>query len=120
MNSSSGHISWFADIGLNDRPHVGGKGGSLGELQRAGIAVPPGFVVRTQAFERFLEALEREVPVRAGINSLDPDDLAAVTACSKAGRARLEDAELPPDVLAELSAAHEVLCGMAGTSAGGA
>ncbi len=120
MNSSSGHISWFADIGLNDRPHVGGKGGSLGELQRAGIAVPPGFVVRTQAFERFLEALEREVPVRAGINSLDPDDLAAVTACSKAVRARLEDAELPPDVLAELSAAHEVLCGMAGTSAGGA
>ena len=25
---------------------MGGKGGSLGELQRAGIAVPPGFVVR--------------------------------------------------------------------------
>ena len=30
-------ISWFADIGLADRPTVGGKGGSLGELTRAGI-----------------------------------------------------------------------------------
>ena len=33
-------ISWFADIGLADRPRVGGKGGSLGELMRAGIDVP--------------------------------------------------------------------------------
>ena len=49
-------IGWFADIGLQDRPHVGGKGGSLGELQRAGIAVPPGFVVKTGAFERFIQA----------------------------------------------------------------
>src|SRR5713226_6146560 len=47
------YVSWFADIGLSDREHVGGKGGSLGELQRAGIPVPPGFVVRTRAFERF-------------------------------------------------------------------
>src|SRR5690349_24088490 len=57
---SAGYVSWFADIGLKDRPHVGGKGGSLGELQRAGIAVPPGFVVRTEAFEIFLQVLERE------------------------------------------------------------
>ena len=55
---SSEIIGWFADIGLSDRPTVGGKGGSLGELTRASIPVPPGFVVRTAAFERFLSALE--------------------------------------------------------------
>src|SRR5579859_7545757 len=64
---SSKYVSWFADIGLNDRPYVGGKGGSLGELQRAGIAVPPGFVVRTEAFERLLAALERESPIRTQV-----------------------------------------------------
>jgi pyruvate,water dikinase len=68
---------WFADIGLHDRPQVGGKGGSLGELQRAGIAVPPGFVVKTGAFERFLQALEREAPVRSCIEALNGDDLDA-------------------------------------------
>ena len=108
---SSAHISVFADIGLDDRPAVGGKGGSLGELQRAGVAVPPGFVVRTGAFESFLQALERESPVRAQVQSLEPDDLAAITACSKALRARIEQAALPPDVLAEISAAHAALCG---------
>ena len=102
--------AWFADIGLNDRPQVGGKGGSLGELQRAGIAVPPGFVVKTGAFERFVQALEREAPVRARVESLNPDDLDAVTKCCKEMRARVEAAALPADVLDEISAAHSELC----------
>jgi pyruvate,water dikinase len=47
---STANISWFADITLADRATVGGKGGSLGELTRANIAVPPGFVVAAQGF----------------------------------------------------------------------
>ena len=104
-------IGWFADIGLNDRPQVGGKGGSLGELQRAGIAVPPGFVVKTGAFERFIQTMERESPVRARIATLSADDLVATTACCKEMRARLEATALPADVLDEISSAHAELCG---------
>jgi pyruvate,water dikinase len=111
------YVSWFADIGLTDREHVGGKGGSLGELQRAGIPVPPGFVVRTQAFERFLEALERQSPIRAQVEALSPDDLEAVTACSIAMRSRVEEAALPPPVREEISAAHAKLCHAEGVSA---
>ncbi len=103
-------IGWFADVGLADRPTVGGKGGSLGELMRAGITVPPGFVVRTAAFERFLQALEAQAPVRSLIEALDGDDLDAVTACSAALRERVENAELPDDVQAEIAAAHAELC----------
>lgn len=112
--SSTEIIGWFADIGLHDRPHVGGKGGSLGELQRAGIAVPPGFVVKTGAFERFIRELERHSPVRIRIESLDPDDLDAVTACCKEMRGRVEGAQLPDELLQEISAAHETLCGQRG------
>jgi len=108
-------IGWFADIGLHDRPHVGGKGGSLGELQRAGIAVPPGFVVKTGAFEHFIRALEQRSPIRARIESLDPEDLTAVTACCQEMRARVEGAQLPEDVLQEISASHATLCGTSAT-----
>jgi pyruvate, water dikinase len=104
-------IGWFADIGLNDRPQVGGKGGSLGELQRAGIAVPPGFVVKTGAFERFIANLEREFPVRSRIEALQPDALDEVRACCSEVRARVEAAALPPDVLAAISAGYTALCG---------
>ncbi len=111
MASSTEIIGWFADVGLADRPTVGGKGGSLGELTKAGIAVPPGFVVRTAAFERFLQKLEAEAPLRARVEALDADDLAAVTACSAELRSRVEQSELPDDVRAEIVAAHAALCG---------
>src|SRR5208282_1268993 len=107
----SGHISWFAEIGLGDRLHVGGKGGSLGELKCAGIAVPPGFVVRTSAFERFLQELERTAPVRARVEALKPDDLPEIQACSQDLRRRIEAISLPPDVAADISGAHATLAG---------
>src|ERR1700677_1539810 len=103
-------IGWFADSGLNDRVHVGGKGGSLGELQRAGIAVPPGFVVKTGAFERFIGPLERKSPLRSRVAALSAEDLAAATACCAEIRARVEAQELPLEVLDEISSAHAALC----------
>ena len=108
---SSENISWFADIGLNDRAAVGGKGGSLGELTRAGIPVPPGFVVRTSAFERFLGVLEMEEPIRPRVELLGSHELEKITALSESTRARLENAALPDDVQMEILSAHTELCG---------
>lgn len=107
---SSENIGWFADIGLSDRPTVGGKGGSLGELTRASIPVPPGFVVRTAAFERFLSALEEQEPIRPKVEALGENQLEEITALSKYLRARLESAPLPDDLNSELIAAHAELC----------
>jgi pyruvate, water dikinase len=106
----SEHISWFADLGLEHRATVGGKGGSLGELQRARIDVPVGFVVTTGAFERCLAALERDLPVRSAIESLPPDDLTRISQTSKALRHRIEQAVLPEGVLDAISSAHARLC----------
>ena len=111
MMASSQYVRWFADIGIKDRPTVGGKGGSLGELQGAGIDVPPGFVVSTAAFTHWLEALERESPIRARIEALDPEDLAGITACSQEMRARLESSAMPLDILEHITGAHAMLGG---------
>ena len=108
---SSEIIGWFADIGLSDRPTVGGKGGSLGELTRASIPVPPGFVVRTAAFERFLSALEEEEPIRPSVEALAGHELEKITALSERLRKRVESARLPEDVSSEILAAHIELCG---------
>src|SRR6201989_1177122 len=99
-------IGGFADVGLQDRPRVGGKGGSLGELQRAGIAVPPGFVIATGAFERFIDALERKTPVRSRIEALTGADLSAATACCAQVRALIDEEPLPSDLLDALASAH--------------
>ncbi|HXW74000.1 MAG TPA: PEP/pyruvate-binding domain-containing protein [Steroidobacteraceae bacterium] len=107
--TAGAHIAWFEEIGLGDREQVGGKGGSLGELSRVGIAVPPGYVVRTAAFERFLAALEQSAPVRATVAALKSYDLEGITDCSRTLRRRIEDAALPGEVLEDLTVAHERL-----------
>ncbi len=104
-------LGWFEDIGLADRPEVGGKGGSLGELTRAGIAVPPGFVVRTGAFDEFIAALERDAPLRAAVEALPSDDLPSLTQGCTAIRARVEAAPLPAPLREEITAAWLRLCG---------
>ena len=108
---SSGNISRFADITLNDRPLVGGKGGSLGELTRAGIAVPAGFVVCTTAFEQFLAVLEKQAPIRPRIEVLSLQDLRGIRLLSQEVRTRLQAASLPEDLRQEIIAVHADLCG---------
>jgi pyruvate, water dikinase len=107
---STAHISWFADITLADRSIVGGKGGSLGELTRASIAVPPGFVITTQGFERVLAELEKENPIRARVEALSLRDLRGIRLLSEELRTRVKSAPLPEDVRADIVAAHEELC----------
>jgi pyruvate,water dikinase len=112
-----GHVSWFSEIALGDRPAVGGKGASLGELRRAGFVVPPGFVVRTGAFTRFIEELERDAPVRTQVEELPPGDLARITQCSRELRERIERSELPESLHEAISSAHGELTRGASTRA---
>jgi pyruvate,water dikinase len=98
-------LSRFAEISLNDRLTVGGKGASLGELVRAGIRVPPGCIVTTAAFERFLSAIDPAGSIRTEIEKLAADDLAGCIQAGAEARARLESATLPED-LQEMIAAH--------------
>src|ERR1700675_4159616 len=100
------YISWFPDIGLDDRPKVGGKGGRRGEVHRAGIQVPPGFVVRTEAFEDFIDALERRSAVRARVEGLAAHELEGIGAVSRELRTRIEEAPPPPDLQREIAEAY--------------
>ena len=109
--TDTGHdVAWFREVGITDRPTVGGKGGSLGELTQAGIPVPPGFVVTTHAFEHFLEALEAREPVRAKVEALDPSDLDAIRAVSAHLRERVENEAVPASVEQPILTAWAELC----------
>jgi pyruvate,water dikinase len=104
-------IAWFGEVGIADRPTVGGKGGSLGELTQAGIDVPPGFVVTTHAFETFLAALEARAPVREKVEVVDASNLAEVTELSTELRRRVIEEPLPTEVEQAILNAHAKLRG---------
>ena len=92
---ASGLIRRFAELGLGDRASVGGKGASLGELTRAGIPVPPGFVVDTMCFHIFLEAIDPGGSARCALEAIDSGDMPAIATAGRAMRERIEAAELP-------------------------
>ena len=52
--SHGAYIRWFAELGLDDIPLVGGKNASLGEmycaLSATGVNVPPGFAITADAY----------------------------------------------------------------------
>ena len=110
-------VRWFAELALADRSQVGGKGASLGELMRAGIAGPPGFVVTTEAFERAIAQLEHEAPLRERVDALDGADLDAIGQCSRELRRRVEQVELPADLRDALGRSFAQLCGAGGAVA---
>ena len=49
-------VRWFADLGRTDTAEAGGKGANLGELTKAGLPVPQGFVVTASAYLASMDA----------------------------------------------------------------
>jgi pyruvate,water dikinase len=104
-------VKWFADLGIGDRPTVGGKGASLGELVKAGAAVPPGFVVTTAAFEAFLESFDHDRRIRSGIAALKHASHEEIEAATAAIRADMMAAPLPAILHEAIGAAYSQLSG---------
>ncbi|HEV7235376.1 MAG TPA: PEP/pyruvate-binding domain-containing protein, partial [Ktedonobacteraceae bacterium] len=52
------YVLFFTEIDYAQLPRVGGKGANLGELTRAGLPVPPGFCVTTEAYMQIAESAD--------------------------------------------------------------
>jgi pyruvate, water dikinase len=96
-------------IDAGDAAAVGGKGASLGELTRAGVAVPPGFVVTVDAFAAAMTVIDPSGALRAELSALDAADLAGIAACAARLRALVTAAPLPDDVYAAIAVAYAQL-----------
>jgi pyruvate,water dikinase len=104
-------VRTLAEIGSNDRPSVGGKGASLGELTTTGFPVPRGFVVTTSGFERFMRAVDPNHSLRATIEHLDGNDLQAIASLTYDIRQRVKRATLPGATRDAIVVAYRSLVG---------
>jgi pyruvate,water dikinase len=88
---------------------VGGKGASLGELARAGVAVPPGFVVTVEAFAAAMAAIDPSGARRAEVEALTAADLAGIAAVAARFRALVAGAPLPAKVAVAIESGYAAL-----------
>jgi pyruvate, water dikinase len=102
-------VRWFADIGRQDVPLVGGKGANLGEMTRAGLPVPDGFVITAEAFRRFMRASGLESQVQATLSRTDVDDTARLQKTSAILKETVRNAALPEDLREAIHDAYDRL-----------
>jgi pyruvate,water dikinase len=100
------HVAWLVDVNQAASGLAGGKAANLGELLRAGLPVPPGFVLTTAAYQQFIatNALQPEIERLAG--PVSPDDAAALEAASQAIAALFARGAMPEEITAALGAAY--------------
>src|SRR5262245_8980612 len=64
-------VIWIQDLPPAAVAIAGGKGASLRNMVRAGLPVPPAFVVTAEAFDIFLEAHGAKGIIRRAVSGLD-------------------------------------------------
>ena len=102
-------LVWFKDIDLHAVPRVGGKGASLGELRRAGIAIPDGFVLTTDAFRLFVAPLRAALQLESRIAALQGKDNTTLNAECAQIRAALTQQQCPAGLQVAISSAWQML-----------
>ncbi|MEK7450511.1 MAG: PEP/pyruvate-binding domain-containing protein, partial [Patescibacteria group bacterium] len=92
----------FKKIDKNDVFLAGGKGASLGEMTKAGILVPAGFVILSNAFEKFLEDTDLNVEIDTILDNVKHDQISTVENASEKIQALILQAKMPEDIEKEI------------------
>jgi rifampicin phosphotransferase len=99
-------IKQFDELGRGDIDQAGGKGANLGELTRAGLPVPPGFVIVTDAYRGYVA--EHQLADRIATLAAPTDDPEGYESASEQIRA-LFGGEVSDGLRAEIVEAYAAL-----------
>jgi len=95
----SEQVLWFNQLGMNDVDRVGGKNASLGEmisgLFNKGVQVPDGFATTADAYREFIAHHGLDARINAALNSLDVNDIKALTTTGAEIRQWILDTPFP-------------------------
>ena len=104
-------ILWFEQVGKDDVAVAGGKGANLGELTRAGIDVPPGFVVSAAAYDGFLDSHRLRSKIGELLAPVDPKNMQALQMVSQEIKQLIGAAAMSDAVAGAIAGAYERLGG---------
>ncbi|MEM3030637.1 MAG: phosphoenolpyruvate synthase [Candidatus Micrarchaeia archaeon] len=105
------NIAWFSEISKEDVRIAGGKGANLGEMASMQLPVPPGFVVTSDAYFRFIEKTGLRDKIRELTATLDVRDTARLQAVSDEIKNFIVSAPVLEDIRNDIVSAYLDLCG---------
>ncbi len=99
----------FEELSKADAGIAGGKGASLGEMTNAGIAVPPGFVILSEAFDTFILETEIKADIDAILHKVNHNDTNSIEHASEKIRAVIMAEAIPENIRKEIKSAFRGL-----------
>jgi len=103
------YTAWFKEIRKDDVALAGGKGANLGELSRAGLPMPPGFVLVTRAYDAFVESSDLRDAIAKLASTSDSEDPEAFEEASQKIHTHFSGGKIPEEMAEEIRAAYERL-----------
>ena len=95
-------IKPFTQLSKSDTAIAGGKGASLGEMTQVGIPVPPGFVVLSAGFEKFLGETDLNIEIDSILHSVNQKEMHTVENASAKIKDLILKARMPKDISQEI------------------
>lgn len=99
----------FDRIGQAQFARVGGKCASLGEMTQAGVAVPPGFAVTTDAFADMLKTHGLREDIQVMLEDADADDFDAMENIAQQINHIITSKPIPDTVEAAIRSAYNAM-----------
>jgi pyruvate,water dikinase len=92
----------FSQLNRNSVAEAGGKGAQLGEMTRVKMPVPPGFVILSSTFERYLEETDLVVEINSLLKGVNLNDINSVDRVSNTIRDLIHNFVVPEDIAKEV------------------
>lgn len=102
-------LVWFQEVDKDDVGLAGGKGSNLGELTKAKMPVPPGFIVTSHTYFDFLGQSGLKPKISDLLSNLDPNDSARLQRVADEIKRLITESKMPGDVAAEIRRAYREL-----------
>lgn len=102
-------VVWFSEVGRDDIPLVGGKGANLGEMTKAGLPVPQGFIVTSEAYFRFVREKKIDAYIAKWTKGIDPEDSKKLNKIALELQKAMKTFSLPADLIKEIEHAYDTM-----------
>lgn len=102
----SKNIVWFKEVGKGDGALVGGKGANLGELTNAGLPVPPGFIITSEAYFAHIKKAGLEQKISSVLEGFDKENSKDLQGRAEKIQKIIVETPLPEDLQKEIVDAY--------------
>ncbi len=104
------YVEFFEELKKEDVDIAGGKGANLGELTQAGIPVPPGFVITSATYQKFMDETGITQEIMDILDALDVNNNKELQESAKKIKKIITETPIPGEISSLFIEAYNALC----------